>query len=260
MGLRMRKIVIALVVIVGLPLLWFGLRMNWPPDPTPWPPDLKGCAAISNKAQRLAAYDHLALVQRTEEASFSPEGRKAAQDALKAIRKVQTATSVGINKVEYSRQVIEMAQTVQELALSIPEGVLKQLILESSAQYVEAQNVWDSCFQWEYVTIFTKSEVGKRVAEIYGIRGKDLNYNKRDTEFAKIDNVGAILRPIWSFSGRRVRVAGALLKRNAPNDLSALAFVTSLDKLDRAMNAGEPVDELKKAVPKWDGEKDLSPQ
>jgi hypothetical protein len=90
------------------------------------------------------------------------EERQAAQAALKSLRRVQTATKVGLNKAEYSKQVIEMAQTVDELLPMIPVGTLQKIISEARDQYVDAQDAWDTAGM-EFIDIFIDSRIGKKL-------------------------------------------------------------------------------------------------
>lgn len=218
----------------------------------PMPKDLQECASIKDDRLRLASYDKFALAQKTAAAAFRPEERQSAEICLKSLRKLQTATKIGLNKAEYGRQVIEMAQAVDEAISQLSNSSLRQLIKEARDDYAEAQTAWDFSFQAEYVEIFENSEIGKRLDKKYGLRFKDLG-GTDTSKFAKIKYRFLILNPVWSSAGRRILVANELLKRNLPNDPTAIEFISSIDKYQRAVWTGEPSEDLKKAIPDWQG-------
>jgi hypothetical protein len=61
------------------------------------------------------------------------------------------------------------------------------------------------------------------------------------------------LQPLWAAASRRVLVGGELVARKIPKDPSALNFIAAVDKYERAKLAGEPTEDLKKAIPEWMG-------
>ena len=259
MGAKLRIFYISLLVL-ALPLSGQGSKKSTSkistssaPEQQSMPTDLQGCAAIKDNKQRLAAFDNLAKTQKATASSFKTEERQAAQDAMKALRKVQTATKVGLNKADYGKQVIEMAQIVEESLATLPECALKQVISEARDRYVDAQGAWDRAHQTEYIEIFFMNGVGKKLYDEYGLRPKDLSLGGGTGSLAKITYTGGVLHPLWSAAGRRVLVGSELLKRNLPKDASALEYLGAIDKLERATRLGEPTEELKKSVPNWMG-------
>lgn len=194
---------------------------------------------------------------RTAVPSFKPGERQAAESALKELRKIQTAIKVGITKIEYGKQVVEMAQAVEEHLIGIPDGSMKQLISETEERYIAANQAWVDSISSEFISIFFSTASGKNLFEKYGLREKALNqnYDKNDKyrDLYKISEHSPILQPLWSAAKRRLIVATELLKRNINKDPSAIKFITSLDNYERAKLAGEPTEELLKEIPNWMG-------
>ncbi len=68
--------------------------------------------------------------------------RDAANAALKALRKVASATEVGISYQQYGDLLIETKATVNEALLVLPEGDLKKSLGAAMDAYADAREAW----------------------------------------------------------------------------------------------------------------------
>jgi hypothetical protein len=68
--------------------------------------------------------------------------RKSVEDAISALRKIDAATDVGINKPEYSKMVIDAKAAVNNASEILPDGELKQSLQETIQNYEDADKIW----------------------------------------------------------------------------------------------------------------------
>lgn len=74
---------------------------------------------------------------------LSGKQRKAVDEALTELRKLDAATDVGVSKMEYSKMLIS-AQAASNNAIEVlPDGELKNEIRESMQGYVDAKTFWN---------------------------------------------------------------------------------------------------------------------
>lgn len=75
--------------------------------------------------------------------NFDSNQRETAEDAIKALKKLDSATSVGMNKMQYSSLLIEAKTTLDNSLTDLPEGELKNELKASMDAYVDANNAWN---------------------------------------------------------------------------------------------------------------------
>src|ERR1044072_8805055 len=73
---------------------------------------------------------------------LSSEQRRVSDDAIKALRKIEAATQVGVNYQLYGQMVIEAKAQVNEVAAKLPDGELKSELISSIDAYAEAGEAW----------------------------------------------------------------------------------------------------------------------
>ncbi len=187
------------------------------------PQSLSDCSGIKNDKKRLECYDKLSAATSAqtkfhEAASptnaLKPDQKSATEDAIRAIRKMASATEVGISLREYGSRVIDMAAATDDALLNIPDSQLKSKILDAKKAYVDARQLWTAMFNTKYVSSFLAA-YGSKLAE-YGIDPASL---RPADPFAKtLDmNKTAVLSPVWMQARKHLEEADELLKAGRLN-------------------------------------------
>jgi hypothetical protein len=105
----------------------------------------------------------------------SPEPYEAAGvDALQALRRLMSATEVGITLAQYNQLVVEVYERVSEDLTSIPEGDLRSEIASAMDDYAFARDWWSASLNYDDGAIPTKSDIARRFNARYnmGIKPK----------------------------------------------------------------------------------------
>jgi len=71
----------------------------------------------------------------------------AARDAIRALRKLDSATSAGVTRTEYGTRLIDAKATVDDLLSRIAEGDLKSEIAAAMREYVSASDAWQALYE-----------------------------------------------------------------------------------------------------------------
>lgn len=98
---------------------------------------------------------------------FPPKVRAAAEAALKTLRRMGSATEVGLTLSEYNTRLIDLKADVDEQISLIPEGELKTEIQLAVEAYVDAQNAWKEMGRHD--TLFPDLEPGRSLMAKYSI-------------------------------------------------------------------------------------------
>ena len=69
--------------------------------------------------------------------------KTAANDAIKALRKIEAATQVGVNFQQYGQLVIEAKAQVNDATAKLPDGELKKELSASMEAYADAAQAWN---------------------------------------------------------------------------------------------------------------------
>jgi hypothetical protein len=75
--------------------------------------------------------------------SLSPQSAAAANDALKALRKVDSATQVGVSYIQYGSLLIETQAQVNEALRILPDGELKRELRAAMEAYADVRPLWE---------------------------------------------------------------------------------------------------------------------
>jgi hypothetical protein len=145
---------------------------------------------------------------------LSAEQRKLAEDALKALRKVEAATQVGVSYQQYGQLVIDAKAQVNEASAKLPDGELKKELEAAMESYADAQDGWSKCVTKPMLfltDVETGDETGKRLKQKYNIESLSLIPGKPITGFAESVEKGAMLRTIWAAASQHVERASKLL-------------------------------------------------
>jgi hypothetical protein len=73
---------------------------------------------------------------------LSSEQKTAASDALKALQKVDAATQVGVNKIQYGSLLIDAQAAVNQAVPKLPDGELVNEIKAAMECYADANAGW----------------------------------------------------------------------------------------------------------------------
>lgn len=111
--------------------------------------DGQNCAAIKSSTVRLACFDSLSKQSTTRRTSG--ETKAAIADVLKTLRKLDSATSIGINIRDYSVLVRDSSADIQEDLRQVPDGDFKDKATEATQANIDANTLWARSFSDEYV-------------------------------------------------------------------------------------------------------------
>jgi hypothetical protein len=149
-------------------------------------------------------------------ASKVSESSEAAKEVIKALRKLNSATSVGVNFSEYGRRLIDAKEVLDENLPRIPEGKLKDEINGAAQEYQLAASVWQTIND-EMLHDRSNSgfldiakEPGASLVKLYKLKIEHLQYSQRDI-ILKSD----ILSAIWVSANSHTEVAASLLTEGA---------------------------------------------
>jgi hypothetical protein len=103
-----------------------------------------------------------------------------ARDAIKALRKLDSATSAGVTRTEYGTRLIDAKATVDDLLPRIAEGDLKSEIVAAMREYVAASDAWQALYEINldeisrgHGTAGVVHSVPKWIVEKYSIKPDD---------------------------------------------------------------------------------------
>jgi hypothetical protein len=200
---------------------------------------LSACIRTKDMKQRLACYDKAApgaIKQLIEydEAKASRLDKKAQQvgatlkeqqklvrDTVRELRKLSTATEVGISKVEYSRRVIDVASTVKLNLPEIDNVAVRKKIGQALTAYIDANGFWEGMYSDKYFEVFFNN-YGDGTAK-YGVTldtfnatfkrnyALNRNYNNRSYNTFESECMSQVLTPVWEAAARFIEEADALI-------------------------------------------------
>jgi hypothetical protein len=193
------------------------------------------CLSIKDSKNRLKCYDKAApetinqfallydsVVKKNAEETVTKEQQQKndsdvaalkeqqtlVKDTLKEIKKLNTATKVGISKHEYSRRVLDVASNVQPNLEDIKNPSVQNQLKSALQAYVDANDFWGEMYNLGYVSAFFEryaNEVGK-----YGVKKSD--YNDYNGSF-KNQGMSTILVPVWTYAEKAIEQAEVELNR-----------------------------------------------
>lgn len=183
-------------------------------------PILAKCLSIKDSKNRLNCYDKSApetikqfaqlhnpittpsTNQNEENATALKEQQLLVKDTLKEIKKLNTATKIGISKVEYSRRVLDVASNIQPNLEEIKNISIQNQLKVALQAYVDANDFWEQMYNLEYISSFFEryaKQVGK-----YGVTSSD--YDDYNGTFRRL-GMSQILTPVWAFAATAIEQA-----------------------------------------------------
>ena len=127
----------------------------------------------------------------------------AAESVMKALRRLGSATEVGITFRDYGQLLVTELANIDEGMRSVPDGPFKEAVLKSRQAYLDAREMWSDSIQGTYVSTFRIS--AEPVFRRYGIDMSALE----DSNFRKTSSIPKVifLSPIWAAAGRHAITA-----------------------------------------------------
>ena len=136
----------------------------------------------------------------------TPTVPQAAVDAIKSLRRMKSATEVGITYVEYGTRIIDLKGDVDEALTELPEGELKQVMGWAMEAYGDALVAWSHVAQGHHLLI--DYEPAKSLQKKYSI--PEVNNHGGDARFTELTRETA-LSIIWAAAAQHVARASELV-------------------------------------------------
>jgi hypothetical protein len=138
--------------------------------------------------------------------SSKPTPHPAAQNSLKLLRKMASATEVGINFQEYGKRVIDLKADVDEELAQLPESELKQEIKLAAEAYVDAGTAWNEMLRYDFM--LTSFEPARSFQKKYSIPGE-----KTDSRGGLRLDKNVVLSTIWGAARKHIDRATQLMNQ-----------------------------------------------
>ena len=94
------------------------------------------------------------------------QGTASVREALRALRRLNSAVDVGVSFVQYSQLLVEVKGIVDEALASIPTGELRNEITLAMQAYGDAGQAWSAMISGDYLT---RLNVRRMLAERYQV-------------------------------------------------------------------------------------------
>lgn len=137
---------------------------------------------------------------------LSTEQKTAANDTLKALRKVEAATQVGVNYQQYGQLAIEAKASVNQATTILPDGELKSEILGAMEAYADAGDAWGASINSK---LASGSKIATDLKSKYGYE-----YQQSYSDSAKDEQKSLMLSTIWSAARARLDKATSLIDKS----------------------------------------------
>lgn len=154
-------------------------------------------------------------------AALDTASTSAARDAIRALRKLDSATSAGVTRAEYGTRLIDAKATVDDLLPRISEGDLKSAIDAAMREYVSAGDIWQLLYDINVDEIRdnrgaagTIIDVPKWIVEKYNLKPDDAG-GAEQTSFGTVHHpprylTNSILSAVWRSARNHLNKAAQL--------------------------------------------------
>jgi hypothetical protein len=105
---------------------------------------LRALVSSMNAKSSQAIAQQQAAASKPKPVKLTKRSRRAAQNCVRVLRRLESAISGGANYYEYSRFIVEAQFTIDENLYIVPEGPLKQELSRSFTAHKAARRVWSS--------------------------------------------------------------------------------------------------------------------
>jgi hypothetical protein len=164
-----------------------------PPLATVTPPPTLALAAPSNSVN-----------------SLTENQKAAANDAFKALRKIEAATQVGVTYLQYGPLLIDAKALVNQAALALPPGALRDELNTTIDTYADAGTVWGMFIKRQPLDAATSNVLQGKYSLDFGTKLRLLWYNNSSTPEEE-QMKSAYLSTIWEVASQRLKRTGSLL-------------------------------------------------
>jgi hypothetical protein len=146
--------------------------------------------------QLFAACDGLSSKQRT-----------AADDALKALKKIEAATQVGVNYQQYGQLVIDAKAQVNEASSALPDGDLKKELNVVMEAYTDAGQAWST--KVGSTSLKPNTEPGATLMRKYNLKAHSFKAGSTELVWLSEDEAR---QAAWSAAAEHLLTAQKLLE------------------------------------------------
>jgi hypothetical protein len=129
----------------------------------------------------------------------------AVNEAIKALRKIEAATQVGVNFPQYNQLLIEAKAQVNEASAKLTDGELKRELNLAMEAYVDAGQVWNNKIQQRL--FLPNIEPGKTIIPKYSLKTQ-INFLGQPEA-----NMDAALQTIWAAAKTHLDRVSVLLQK-----------------------------------------------
>jgi hypothetical protein len=167
---------------------------------------------VGSSSQEMNMSDIASLIfsesQTSSGANTDSASTSAARDAIKAVRKLDSATSAGVTRAEYGTRLIDAKAVVDDLLPRISEGDLKSEIDSAMREYVSAGDIWQLLYNINVDEIRnnrgaagTIVDVPKWIVDKYNLKPDDPG-GSEETSFGTVHHpprylTNSILSAVW---------------------------------------------------------------
>jgi hypothetical protein len=132
------------------------------------------------------------------------QGTTSAREALRVLRRLNSAIDVGVSFVQYSQLLVEVKGTIDEALASIPNGELRDEITLAMETYADAGRAWNTMIQ--------HGRRGKTTYFYEPLRELITKYSIPTIQVMSVDNQ-TMLSIIWQAARARIDRASLLLNQ-----------------------------------------------
>jgi predicted small secreted protein len=149
------------------------------------------------RIQRLLSFSIVLTSIFLSACGLSSKQKEAADNAIKALRKVEASTQVGVNYMQYMQLVIEAKSEVNAANAALPDGELKQELNSAMDAYADAREGWGADIQSGGVG--ANSDLGKKLIGKYKVQPAyfldkgDMLHKIWDTAKTHLDRAAGLL-------------------------------------------------------------------
>ncbi|HKG48645.1 MAG TPA: hypothetical protein VKB02_18060, partial [Pyrinomonadaceae bacterium] len=154
--------------------------------------------------------------QRNTNSSLSQQAKTTTSDALKALRKVDASTQVGVSFIQYGSLLIDAQAQVNEALPLLPNGSLKNEIKQAMEAYKDANSAWLVTNKQGFIISPAPSGLidGKELIQKYSIPPSPLSGTNDYGQYVVTVTREDALNTIWKTARKHVDRASSLLNNS----------------------------------------------
>lgn len=141
----------------------------------------------------------------------------ALANALRSLRRMDSAVSVGVSLMDYNSRLIDTKADVEEDLRQLPAGFAKDRLKYALGCYQDVSTLWGETIQYKYKEILDQAETGKIVKK-YGLPWKEMFAQQsnadEDPSLVEISDGTklALLTGIWMVAKNNIVAASGTAK------------------------------------------------